>query len=171
MKGPWSNQPVAPGSVQVGAGSATTVLALSFAQSVCPADTSEDALANIAVPANLLGANGALRITCSFSHTSNANAKTLRVRFSGAAGTAYASISAANGTDSRVTIIIGNRGATNSQHGHALGYSSGVGIFNGGISTSAVDTTAATSIVISAQKANAGDTITLESYIVELIKP
>jgi hypothetical protein len=54
----------------------------------------------------------------------------------------------------------------NSQHGRNVR----LGLFAAATgTTAAVDTTAATTIVISVQKATAGDTVKLESYSVELI--
>lgn len=52
-------------------------------------DTIETVLANIAIPAGAMGANGALHITAVFSYTNSANAKTLRIRLGGISGAAF----------------------------------------------------------------------------------
>lgn len=145
------------------------ILAASAVAVSCPVDTSEDILANIPIPANALGPNGVLRITTAWSFTNNANNKTLRVRFSGIGGTAY--LSAVKTVEVGVDVfqVIANRGVTNSQHGHGIqGNSTGSISVNGNIS-SAVDTTAATNLVITGQKATGTDVLTLESYLIELI--
>jgi hypothetical protein len=59
-----------------------------------------------------------------------------------------------------------NRGAS-SQVAFASA-TSGVGSSSGAPATAAIDTTAATSITLTAQLASAGETITLESYIVKV---
>lgn len=135
----------------------------------CPADTTEDILATITVPANSMGANGMLRITTLWSFTNSANLKTMRVRFGGASGTQYVLLSFNTAlTASYSQILIGNRNATDSQVGPMAGSTSFSTNANSPI-TSSVDTTAETSIVLSGQKASSGETITLEMYLVELI--
>lgn len=134
-----------------------------------PADTSEDTLATCTVPANAMGANGALRISAQFSVNNTANAKNTRVRFSAIGGTIYGGTNIANQTGMVTWIEIRNRNATNSQVGYSrYDVYAGAGILTSSL-TSAVDTTAATSIVITCQKATAGETCTLESFLVELM--
>lgn len=155
-------------TAQAGAGGIATVLAQSFVAASAPADTTEDTLATITVPANTLGLNGALRIWTWWTMTSSVNNKTLRIRYSGAAGTVYAAPALTTSASLVGLTVIGNRGATNSQVG---GPSTTIANSAAAIVTSAVDTTAATTIVITGQKASAGETLTLEGYIVEVVKP
>ncbi len=68
----------------------------------------------------------------------------------------------------RLITQISNRNATNSQVGHVAA-TGGLGGATGGIVTAAVDTTAATTIVITGQKATLGETLTLEQYIIEVM--
>ena len=131
--------------------------------------TTEETLATIAVPANALGPNGRLRITTLWTMTNSANAKTPRVRFSGAAGTQYANFALTTSAGYHDQIVIANRNATNSQVGPSSVINGHFGNGSGAPTTSAVDTTAATSVVISGQKALAGEVLTLESYLVELM--
>lgn len=159
------------GSIGTGVTGVVSLLAQSWAAVSCPADTSEDTLATISVPANTLGANGSLRITTHWSFTSSANTKTMRVRFSGAAGATYFQI---NGTTQQfytVTTTIANRNATNSQGGNSafVTAAASAGLQSTSALTSAVDTTATTSVVISGQKALGSETMTLEGYTVEVI--
>jgi hypothetical protein len=150
----------------------STVLAQSWAAASGAADTNENALATITVPPGAMGLNGVLRISTLWTTTNNANAKTLRIRFSGAAGTQYFSQNVASSLATGTIHLIANRGVANSQVGYPAGSAATVyGPSGNGVVTSAVDTAAATTIVISCQKATAGDTITLEGYTVELIKP
>lgn len=138
----------------------------------CPVDVTEDTLATITVFGNSMGANGALRIRPYYLMTNNANLKTPRVRFSGASGTQVLPSGGVASVDDLVgDIWIINRNATNSQVMYSFSdYFAGGGITTrvGGRLTLAVDTTADTTIVITGQKATAGDTLTLDSYLVEL---
>lgn len=147
------------------------ILARSFVLASHTGDTSETTLATITVPAGAMGANGILRITTQWSHTSSGNNKTLFVRFSGAAGTAYLNNNVTTTASTRDQRLISNRNATNSQVGTNLGAVStgGWGSNANAVVTSAVDTTAATTIVIRCQLASSGETITLEGYLVELL--
>lgn len=143
------------------------VLAASAVAIVCPADVTEDILASIPISANAMGPNGRLRITSHWSFTNNANNKTLRVRYSGGAGTQFWAL--VQSADSRVVsvVTIANRNATNVQFGDALGFNS----TSGGVNSQtpgAIDTTLPTSLVLTGQKAVGGDVLTLESYLVEL---
>ncbi len=147
------------------------VLGKSGAAVNTPADTSEDTLATINIPANAMGANGVLRIYTLWAFTSSGNNKTLRIRFSGASGTIYMNPVFTTSVGYASLTMIANRNATNSQVGFASAATNG-GLGTSSASanvTSSVDTTAATSLVITGQKASAGETLTLESYLVELI--
>lgn len=151
----------------------TSLLASSFAAVSCGADVTEDTLATITVPANQIGANGMLRITTHWSMTSSVNNKTIKVHFSGLAGTAF--MQGGPGLTSRSSAIIqtwiANTNATNTQTGGSWGLdSSGTAAAAQTGITAVVDTTASTTIVITGQKASAGETLTLVGYTVELIR-
>lgn len=147
-------------------------LGQSSAAVTAPANTSENTLATITIPAGALGLNGSIRINSGWSFTNNANSKTMRIRFSGAAGTAYMS---AAGFTTQVSMqadtFFGNRNSASSQVGGTGRISTGAGtFFTTALTTSAVDTTVDTTVVLSAEKASAGDTVTLEWYSVVLVK-
>lgn len=152
------------------AAAVSSFLAKSGTVASCPADTTEDTLATIAVGANTLGTNGWMRITTNWSFTNNGNNKTLRVRYSGAAGTQYLGTTLTTQQYTMVQTIIANAGATNSQRGNSqtITFAGVTGTTAATAQTSAVDTTASTTIVITGQKGSAGDALTLESYLVEV---
>ncbi len=130
-----------------------------------PADTNEDILATITIPGGTLGLNGQFELRTLFTVNNNANAKTLRVRLGGIGGTIYETINAANNVSANLLTQFANRGAANSQVGAP---NTAYGLSTSAVITSAVDTSADTTVVITGQKAVAGDTITLESYIAEI---
>lgn len=143
-----------------------------IAQSAVPvsvgASSAEETVATIAIPANAMGPNGLLRIWTLWSFTNGADDKILRVRFSGAAGTQYLAATQTTTAGYYTLTEISNRGATNSQVGHANINNPFTNTTVAPV-TSAVDTAAATTIVITGQKETAGDTLTLERYLVEVL--
>lgn len=146
------------------------ILAQSGVASSVTGTTSETALATITIPANAMGANGAVRIWTAWNWTNNGNSKTPRTRFGGAGGTIYSSNTLTTSQSVQDVKIIQNRNNTGSQ----VGSSTTLGGFsNSSVATvtSSVDTTADVDIVISGQLANSADTLTLERYLVELLVP
>jgi len=144
------------------------VLGVSGAAVSCAADTAENTLATVTIPAGVMGTNGVLRVTTLWSYTNSANNKTLRINFG---GTAYLSNVATTTVAVQALVMIRNRGVTNSQVGFTNATFSAIGTTTGTLTTSSVDTTSAQSLTITGQKASAGETLTLESYLVELIRP
>ncbi len=135
------------------------------------ADTNENTLATITVPAATMGANGIIRLTVRMTYSNNVNNKTMRVRWSGGAGTVVWGPTRTTQIGSTAQITIANLGATNVQRYFSIcNNDASTADGNAGGST-AVDTTAATTLVITGQKATAGDTLTLEHYLCELILP
>jgi hypothetical protein len=144
------------------------VLAQSGAAVSGAADTNENVLASITVPANALGANGSLRIWSLWTVTNSANNKVIRVRYSGASGTQYLAQTLTTVASFQHMALITNRNATNSQVG-GFSNSQPFATSSSAVVTSSVDTTADTTIILSGTKASAGETITLERYLVELL--
>jgi hypothetical protein len=139
------------------------------------ADTNENTLATITVPANAMGTNGTVRVSVYFSFTGSTNAKTLRARFSGGAGTQFVNVGTAVAATTSISFefVIQNRNAANSQVGGMPNYpvqqnSSAPGVWTTSTATASVDTTAATTIVITGQKATGAETLTLERYLAEV---
>lgn len=143
------------------------VLAASGAPASHTGDTSETTLAAVAIPAGAMGPNGALRITSVWTTTNSANNKTLRVRLGGASGALFQSIAVTAMASLRHTITIHNRGAQNAQVGQAG--TAAFGPASASPTTGAIDTSLAQNLLLRALLANAVETITLESYLVELL--
>lgn len=152
----------------------TALLACSGVSVADANDTVENTLATITVPANAMGANGAVEIWASFTVTSSANTKTARIRFGGAAGTIYQALAPTTSASLQMYARITNRNATNSQ---VSGSATSVvfGVSSNAIVTSSVDTTAAVTAVITAQKdagaVAATDLCTLQDYLARIIVP
>lgn len=144
------------------------ILAQSNAAVSCPADTTEDTLATITVPAGIMGANGILRITTHWTCTGSANSKTWRVKFGSLAaqdnGTTTVGV-----TSLRCHTEIRNVGATNSQKANSYSLTIAGSVPATAPTTAAIDTTAAVTMLITGQKGLAGETLTLDYYLVELI--
>lgn len=125
----------------------------------------ETVLGTITVPAGLLGTNGQIRIRTVWTYTNSANNKTLRIRYSAIGGTAFY----ANTVTTTATCIddrtICAAGATNAQIVNTSNTAFGIVGAADGLS---VDTTVATTIVITGQLASSGETITV-NYTVEYI--
>lgn len=130
--------------------------------------TSETALRTITIPGGALGPNGAVRITALFSWTSNANTKTLRVRFGGASGQAYLNTNVTSNASLSWQGVIVNRGGANSQIG-VPNLAGGFGQSSGAPNSSSIDTANDVNIVLSGTLANGGDTVTLECVVVETL--
>lgn len=149
------------------------VLAASAAAVSGAADTAENILATVNIPGGAMGLNGMLRVETKWTVTGSANAKTCRVRLGGIGGQAY-QLTAFGASDiaQHDLTTIANRGAANSQIGRiSSAGAGGWGVSTGAHTTASIDTSAATTLVITGQKASAGETLTLEAYLVELIIP
>ena len=130
------------------------------------ANTSENSLASVALP--VLGANDAVRIQAVFSNNNNANNKTFRVRLNGVAGTVLASQVQTTAVLTVFDILLMNRNAQNSQF--ALARTIQAAAIAAATATASIDTSASRTLELTAQKATAGDTATLEAYVVELFR-
>lgn len=129
--------------------------------------TAKTSAATIAIPA-LLGLNGRLRVSAAMSVTNNANAKNGLIEFGGQTVMTGALTSIATTCG---TFDIANRNSASSQISTSRGANFGQG---GGSSVAllatTVNTAVAQNLVFSFTPASAGDTATLESYTVEIIK-
>lgn len=147
------------------------VLAVSAGSVSHTGDTSETVLATVVIPGGSMGSNGVLRITALWSASpNNANNKTPRTRLGGIGGKILRQVSLPSLLSARECIQIQNRNAQNSQVGAASG--AGAGGWNGAgaaVLTASVDTSTDQSLVFTGQLATGTDSITLESYIVEVL--
>lgn len=144
------------------------ILARSSVALVCPADTTEDVLATFTIPAGMMGANGMLRMRSSWSCASSANNKIFRLRFGGASGTQVLSSVQTAVTTVSDTSVIANRGAASSQISDSISVAS-TGAVNPRTQALAVDTSVATTLVATAQKALGSEAMALESYLLEWV--
>lgn len=147
------------------------LLASSNTASSVSSGTAEVQLASVVIPAGIMGTNGILRIRTLWVYTSSGNTKTLRVRFGGSGGTIYGTATPTTTISSSGMTTIANNNSVSAQKGAPSNMNLTVpfGAVNNALITSAIDTTAATTVYISGQPASGGETITLESYTVELI--
>ena len=131
--------------------------------------TSETAMATITLPP--LGPNSTLQVTTIWSMPSSANNKTLRVRLGGLSGTAFAAPVLTTNTGATLIATIGNRNSTSSQVGISVSNRQTDTLQTAGsVVTASVDTSASVTLVISGQLASGAETLTLESYTVQLIQ-
>lgn len=143
-----------------------------------PVDATEDALATCTIPGNAMGANGQIRLTGDIRVNNNVNVKTLRIRYSGGAGTLLVTQAMTSTTGWLFTGNLYNKNATNAQtyfgtlsqrDGVAGAVSASIGAGGANVQTTTQDSTASASIVITCQKATAGDTCVLDHYAFELL--
>jgi len=146
------------------------VLAASAVPIAVPADTNENILVPVTVPAGAMGPNGVLRVITLWSFTNNANNKTMRVRLGGIGGTIYLNSVIAAALSSQQQTIIQNRNAEDSQIG-AGAAAAAFGTSTAAVVTSAVDTAQSAVLAITGMKASAGDSLVLERYLVEIMRP
>lgn len=140
-----------------------------FAQSGTAASvgavTTEATLATISFSGGEVGPNGWVIVTTHWTVNNNANSKNLRVRLGGAAGTIFYDYNATSVVGNvRPTYIINNNSQSAQKSGAPTGNTTGFGQFTSSGPTATVNTASAWDLVITGQKANSGDTITLEGY-------
>lgn len=157
----------------LGSGNITTpqVIAQSGVASSITGTTSETTLATITIPAGVMGLNGAIRVSALFSCNASATNKVFRLKLGGAqAFIADTSSGATVVQHCWSNISIRNKGVANSQVcTPAYAPAGGTGSSTNAKTTLSIDTTAAQTLLITAQPANIGDTLVLESYVVEVI--
>lgn len=153
----------ATGRTPVGA---VVTLAQQHVQQTAPADTNENALFACVVPP--LNPNDSVRITGIIAAVNNANVKTLKVKF----GAAILSVPLTSMDGTRFTATFSNKTqATQVGHAYFGPYLTAAGAGNVGVTIAGtVDTSAATALSMTIQKATAGDAITLEDAVVELVR-
>lgn len=131
-------------------------------------DINETVLATIAIAANRMGANGIIKVTSTWSHTNNANNKTMRIRLGGLAGTALLNTTVTTTLTSQTVQYISNRNSALSQVSFTSATMAAFTTTTGGLATASQDTAAPQDLVLTGLLANAGDMITLERYVVEV---
>lgn len=142
-----------------------------LARSAVPASvgsvTTEQVLATVTVPGGALGPNGWVIIWSTWSSNSNSNSKTCRIRLGGSAGTAiFNSAVTTSLSIMRPTLFANVNSQSVQKTSSSAGQGGSVGTSGGSLTTTSVDTSQDFEIVFTGQKANASDTLALESYIV-----
>lgn len=139
------------------------------AGSALTGSTNESVRATIAIPAGSLGANGYVKVRARFSHTNSANNKTIRARLgltgAGTGGAVLGTVVANAALNTTVEFLIMNRNSVSSQ----IGDNGIVGSSTTALPTATIATSSATDLVLTAQLANSGESITLEGYTVDLV--
>ena len=130
--------------------------------------TSETTFATVTIPANALGPNGVIRVTAQWTYTNSANAKYTRIRLNGLAGTAFTQNTLTTTATIQVICVIHNVNSTSSQKGQPANYT-GIGGTTVAPVTASIDTTADVDLVITGQLTNTGESMYLESYLVEIL--
>lgn len=147
-----------------------SVLAASPAAVSCAADTNPNTLATITIPPGAMGIDGILRVTTQWTFTGSTNSKQWQVKFGSMTpqdnGTTSASV-----TSLRCVTEVRNVNAANSQKGNSYTLTVAGSVPATAPTTASIDTTAAVSLTIVGTKASAGETLTLDNYLVELIRP
>lgn len=151
------------------AGHVFTGIPYAFAQSGTAASvgavTTEATLATISFAGGEIGPNGWIQVITHWTVNNNANAKNLRIRVGGSAGTIYYDYNATSVVgNARPTFIINNNSASAQKSSMPTGNTTGFGQYTSAGPTSAVNTASAWDLVITGQKAVSGDTLTLEGY-------
>ena len=131
--------------------------------------TTEVTLHTVAIPANVLGAHGALRIRVNYSITGTANSKQLRVRYGGTE-IVLVQLAAGDTANGALEAVMHNRNATNVQLVNYWYRKNAAGDLATLGGTGAVDSTAAQNITVTGQTANAADEITAQITMVELVR-
>lgn len=134
-------------------------------------NTNETVLATINIPAGAMGTNGIIRITYDWTIPSSANNKTLRARLGGIGGTAVTGTAFTTVANAFHRTTIANRNSASSQWSSTDRSRGTDGVSTYEIATATIDTSAAQTLVLTGQLASAAETITLESYLAELITP
>lgn len=143
------------------------ILAASGAAVANTGNTNENTVATIAIPAGIMGENGAIEVIPLWDYTNSANSKTMKAKFGGSLTYGIATTATAS---CQMLYIVRNANSVSAQVAQAASGSSGTGAVTGSLLTGTINTSAATTVTLTAQCANAGETITLRGYIVRLIK-
>jgi len=136
--------------------SSAQVIEQNWVGATAPAnDTNENTLYTMTIPGGVMGANGVIVVRSKWDYTNSANSKTIRVRLGGSQlGGFVATTSASFGLYTDIC----NRNSESAQVG---ANSSGFGGATGNTWTSTIDTSADTTLTLTAQKATGTETITM----------
>lgn len=128
----------------------------------------ETALATITIPAGAMGPNGIIRVTGLFNYTNSANAKTMRIRLGGLAGTIFVEIANTTTATQPFQRIIQNRNSQASQGAFPSTIGNSFASSTTSPATGTINTAVAQDLVITGQMAALAETMTLEQFFVEI---
>lgn len=135
----------------------------------------ETVLATVPLAAGVIGANGILRVTSLWQVTNSVNNKILTWRIgasgNGIGGSIYGQTTQTTVASMRMQQQLQNRNSVSAQVLQSGIGTGGWGTTTAGISTDTRDTSVALDLVFTGTLANTGETITLQSYTVELLRP
>lgn len=145
-----------------------TILAASAVASSITGTLTETILATVTIPAGAMGPNGAIRINSVWSTPGGSgNSKSLRARLGGIGGAQVMAVAVTTSLSvSEAGRLVQNRNSASSQVTRNSG-NPGNGGSSSAVTTATANTAAAVDLVFTGQLANTGETITLESYMVE----
>lgn len=126
----------------------------------------ETTLASITIPGGMIGANGQVEVITLWTLPNSANNKTCQVKLG---GSTMMSAVLTTALTFQPYCRIANRGSAASQIANPpMSTNAGFGSTDTAVSTATIDTTQDTTITITGQLASAAETMTLESYIVQV---
>lgn len=128
----------------------------------------ETTLRSFTLKAGLMGLNDSLRIEPIWQATNNANVKNLRVKI-GASAVPMFSINSGYASLFR-TLLWSNRNSLTSQVGYSAASSSGMGTSTSALFTSTEDTSTDLTISFTVELTNTGDTVSLQSVLVQHLR-
>lgn len=128
--------------------------------------TAETTLASVTIPANLLGADGSVRVYALYSFTGTAGIKYLRIKFN---GNTFVSLAPSAPVLSTSVLRQFSNLTTGTQVSSAVGLAAEGATNSNPITTLFVDTTADTTLTVTAQLAVGTDTASLAKVIVEIL--
>lgn len=135
------------------------------------ASGSEVTLETIPIAAGVLGDAGGIRLTAHFSTTGSLGVKLIRVKLGGTTLLQFSFNAAAFTGRSWLDALIVNTGSDDAQRSHGTMLLEATGTIRIENDTSAVDTSGAVNLTITAQTQVSSDEITLETSLAELIAP
>lgn len=128
----------------------------------------ETTLATISIPAGSMGPNGQIEVISHWTYPSSANNKILRIKIG---STTFWQVTLTTNANLHTYFRVCNRNSAASQVGFTLsGGISGFGQSGSAIITGTENTNTTLNMVLTAQLANTGETIQLESYLAKLYR-
>lgn len=130
--------------------------------------TEATTLFTMVIPGRTLGKNGSIRVTSTWTGTADTSDKRIRIRYG---GNLFVNANVASSTNGayRHQVEISNQGDVNSQSAFVPNSVSGWGSSDGTFSTASINSDADQSVDIQASLTDSTDTLTLQSYRIEIL--